>query len=44
MGLHYLNGDGVPKDVEKARDMFSKAASQGNTDASAELAKLPSAK
>ena len=42
MGLHYLNGDGVAKDVQKARDLFSKAAAQGNQDAAAELAKLPS--
>lgn len=43
MGLHYLNGDGVAKDPQKARDMFSKAAAQGNQDAAAELAKLPAA-
>jgi Sel1 repeat len=41
MGLHYLNGDGVAKDLQKARDLFSKAAAQGNQDAAAELAKLP---
>lgn len=41
MGLHYLNGDGVAKDLQKARDLFSKAAAQGNKDAAAELDKLP---
>jgi hypothetical protein len=44
MGMHYLNGDGVPKDLEKARDMFSKAAAQGNKDAATELANLPTPK
>jgi Sel1 repeat len=41
MGVRYLNGDGVDKDVAKARDMLSKAAAQGNKDASDELAKIP---
>lgn len=44
MGMHYLNGDGVPKDLDKARDMFSKAAAQGNKDAATELANLPTPK
>ncbi len=44
MGMHYLNGEGVPKDLEKARDMFSKASAQGNKDAATELSNLPPAK
>ena len=41
MGLRYLKGDGVTKDLAKARDYLSKAAAQGNNEAAAELAKLP---
>lgn len=41
VGLRYLNANGVPKDIAKARDYFSKAAAQGNKEAAAELAKLP---
>jgi TPR repeat protein len=41
MGMHYLAGDGVDKDVAKARDWLGKSAAQGNQDAAAELAKLP---
>lgn len=41
VGLRYLHGNGVPKDLTKARDYLSKAAAQGNKDAAAELAKLP---
>jgi hypothetical protein len=40
MGLRYLKGEGVPKDLDKARDYLSKAAAQGNQDAATELAKL----
>jgi TPR repeat protein len=40
MGIRYLKGDGVPKDLDKARESLSKAAAQGNQDAAAELAKL----
>jgi hypothetical protein len=40
MGLYYLKGDGVPKDIDKARDYLSKAAAQGNQDAAAEIAKF----
>jgi Sel1 repeat len=40
VGLRYLNGNGVPKDLAKARDYLSKAAAQGNKEAAAELAKL----
>jgi hypothetical protein len=41
MGMRYLNGDGVDKDVAKARDMLGKAAAQGNQDAAGELPKVP---
>jgi TPR repeat protein len=40
MGVRYLNGDGVDKDPQKARDLLAKAAAQGNKDATDELAKL----
>jgi TPR repeat protein len=42
MGVRYMNGDGVDKNLDKARDLLSKSAAQGNTDASNEMAKLPS--
>lgn len=41
MGIRYENGDGVDKDLTKARDLLGKAAAQGNKDAATELAKLP---
>jgi hypothetical protein len=41
VGLRYLNGNGVSKDLAKARDYLSKAAAEGNKEAAAELAKLP---
>jgi TPR repeat protein len=41
MGLRYAHGDGVDKDLPKARDLLAKAADQGNRDAADELAKLP---
>jgi len=44
MGLRYLKGDGVPQDVEKARDLLKSAAAQGDKGAAEELAKLPPAK
>lgn len=40
MGLRYETGDGVDKDLAKAKDMLGKSAAQGNKDAAAELAKL----
>jgi len=43
MGLHYLNGTGVPVDPARARDYFTKAAAQGHKEATAELAKLTAA-
>ena len=43
MGLHYLNGTGVPVDAARARDYFTKAAAQGHKEAAAELAKLNAA-
>jgi hypothetical protein len=41
LGRRYLTGNGVEKDVAKARELFEQAAAQGNTDAGAELEKLP---
>lgn len=41
MGMRYLTGDGVDKDIAKARDLLSKSAAQGNKDAATELAKIP---
>lgn len=40
MGMRYLNGDGVEKDIEQAKDLLSKSAAQGNKDAADELKKL----
>ena len=40
LGQHYLTGDGVEKDIAKARDLFQKAAAQGNKEAEAALQKL----
>jgi Sel1 repeat len=40
MGMHYLNGDGVPKDLQRARDWFLKSAKQGNDDAYQKLKNL----
>jgi hypothetical protein len=42
MGERYRDGDGVEKDITKAREMFSKASSQGNKDADEALKNLPS--
>jgi TPR repeat protein len=33
----YYTGEGVPKDIAKAREWFKKAAAQGNADAKANL-------
>ncbi len=41
MGERYLNGDGVEKDLVKARDYLSKAAAQGSVQAADLLKKLP---
>jgi hypothetical protein len=41
MGERYATGDGVEKDLVRARDLLSKSAAQGNPEASAELKKLP---
>ena len=41
MGEHYLKGDGVEKDLNKAREYFAKSAAQGNEDTKAALQKLP---
>jgi hypothetical protein len=40
MGLRYRDGDGVPKDLVKARELLQKSAGQGYPDAAAELAKI----
>lgn len=40
MGRRYLTGNGVEKDLAKARELLEKAAGQGNQDAATELAKL----
>jgi len=37
MGKRYRDGDGVEKDPARARDWFSKAAAQGNTEAARDL-------
>jgi hypothetical protein len=41
MGERYRDGDGVPRDLQKARDWFAKAAAQGDKAAASELAALP---
>jgi len=40
MGERYLKGNGVEKDLAKAKDYFSKSAAQGNLDASNALVKI----
>jgi len=40
MGLRYETGDGVEKDLAKAKDLLGKSAAQGNKDAADELAKI----
>lgn len=42
MGERYREGDGVQKDLAKARLMFEKSAAQGNKDAAEALKNLPS--
>ena len=37
LGVHYENGDGVPKDLGKARELYQKAADQGYADAQLNL-------
>jgi hypothetical protein len=44
MGLRYRDGDGVEKDLDRARDLLQKAADQGDPDAAKALAKLPKPK
>jgi len=41
MGEHYRDGDGVEKNLAKARDYFSKAAEAGSPSASEALKRLP---
>jgi hypothetical protein len=40
MGERYRDGDGVPKDLTKAREYLTKAAATGSPDAADELSKL----
>jgi hypothetical protein len=40
MGERYRDGDGVPKDLQRAREWFSKAAAQGDKAAAKDLADL----
>lgn len=40
MGERYRDGDGVPKDLTKAREYLAKAAAAGSPDASNDLSKL----
>ena len=41
MGERYRDGDGVPKDLNKARDYLNKAAVAGSSFAQDELKQLP---
>jgi len=41
MGERFRDGEGVPKDLVKAREMLSKAAAQGNAEAATALKTLP---
>lgn len=43
MGQRYRDGDGVPKDLTRAREYFTKATAAGSLDAPGELAKLDQA-
>ncbi len=40
MGEHYRDGDGVPRDLDKARDYFTKAIAAGSATAADALSKL----
>jgi hypothetical protein len=40
MGEHYRDGDGVPRDLDKAREYFSKAVNAGSSTAADALTKL----
>jgi TPR repeat protein len=40
MGERYRDGDGVEKDLAKAKDYFEKAEAAGSPDATNELSKL----
>ena len=40
MGEHYRDGDGVPRDLDKAREYFTKAAAAGSPAAADALSKL----
>ena len=40
LGRRYLDGEGVPKDIQEARKWLEKSAAQGNSDATAMLGSL----
>jgi TPR repeat protein len=40
LGWHYATGDGVPKDLSKAAELYQKAADQGNAMAQNNLGEL----
>jgi TPR repeat protein len=40
MGEHYRDGDGVPQDLSKAREYFTKAVNAGSPSAADALSKL----
>jgi hypothetical protein len=40
LGLMFVNGDGVPKDLNRARWWFKKSAAKGNRDAQKILADI----
>jgi TPR repeat protein len=44
MGKRYRDGDGVPKDLGKAKEWFAKSAAQGNQQATRALANMDAAK
>lgn len=41
LGLRYLNGDGLEKQPDKARELFQKSAAQGNAEAKKQLEAMP---
>jgi TPR repeat protein len=44
LGMRYLNGDGVEKDLEKAKKWLSEAAKNGNADARKKLPEIEAMK
>jgi TPR repeat protein len=43
MGERYLDGEGVPKDLDKAREYLTKAAQAGSAEAGAKLKEVNAA-